>query len=283
MLYISTTSIINNKNLFTVLERYNKLGIRSIELGSVHNYISDFKPLFKFQKDNDINFIIHGFFPPLKEKFFINLSSQNEKILKKSIDSCKKSVEICRKLNSSIYTTHSGFSRDIIPNKKMKYGIGIASKEYDKEIILNTLNKSITEICDYANNYDIKIAIETMNSDRKMTIMDNPIIIDSFFKNIKLKNLFLLFDTGHMKANSVSLNFDFKEAVKKLKKYIIALHLQDNTNNGEDEHLPIKNTEILDLFGRDFLKDKYITLEGQNNWTEKDILDSRKLVEDYIS
>ena len=283
MLYISTTSIINNKNLFTVLERYNKLGIRSIELGSVHNYISDFKPLFKFQKDNDINFIIHGFFPPLKEKFFINLSSQNGKILKKSIDSCKKSVEMCRKLNSSIYTTHSGFSRDIIPNKKMKYGIGIASKEYDKEIILNTLNKSITEICDYANNYDIKIAIETMNSDRKMTIMDNPIIIDSFFKNIKLKNLFLLFDTGHMKANSVSLNFDFKEAVKKLKKYIIALHLQDNTNNGEDEHLPIKNTEILDLFGKDFLKDKYITLEGQNNWTEKDILDSRKLVEGYIS
>jgi len=283
MLYISTTSITNNKDLFNVLERYNKLGIKNIELGSVHNYISDFKPLFKFQKDNDINFIIHGFFPPLKEKFFINLSSQNEKILKKSIDSCKKSVEICRKLNSSIYTTHSGFSRDIISNKKMKYGIGIASKEYDKEIILNTLNKSITEICDYANNYDIKIAIETMNSDRKMTIMDNPIIIDSFFKNIKLKNLFLLFDTGHMKANSVKLNFDFKEAVKKLKKYIIALHLQDNTNNGEDEHLPIKNTEILDLFGKDFLKDKYITLEGQNNWTEKDILDSRKLVEGYIS
>jgi len=283
MLYISTCSIIGNKELFSVLDRYNKLGIKNIELGSVHNHISDFKPLFKFQKDNGIKFIIHGFFPPLKKPFFINLSSQKEDMLKKSIKFCKDSVDMCRKLNSDIYTTHSGFSKEIAYDKKMKYRIRIYPKEYSKESILNTLEESTAEICDYASNYDIKIAIETMNSDRNMTIMDNPLVIGDFFKKNKLKNLFLLFDTGHMKVNSLLLNFDFKESVKKLKKYIIALHLQDNTGKGTDEHLPIKNTEILDCFGKEFLKDKYITLEGQNNWNEQDILNSRKLAENYIS
>ena len=75
MLYVSTNSIVNNKNLFSVLNRYNKLGIKNIELGSVHNYISDFKPLFKFQKDNGANFVIHGFFPPTKgERLMINFT-----------------------------------------------------------------------------------------------------------------------------------------------------------------------------------------------------------------
>ncbi len=282
MIYVSTTSIINNKDLFSVLERYNKLGIRDIELGSVHNFIKDFSPLFKFQKDNDINFIIHGFFPPSKENFFLNLSSQNEKILKKSIDFCKNSIDMCRKLNSDIYTTHCGFNKEVVFNKNYKHCIKIISEKHEDSVILKTLKKSITEICDYANNYDIKIAIETMNNEDNATLMDNPIIISKFFKN-NIKNLFLLFDTGHMKANSVLLKFNFKDSVKKLKKYVIALHLQDNKGKGSDHHLPIKNNNILDLFGKKFLKNKYITLEGQNNWTEKDILDSKKLVENYIS
>lgn len=283
MLYISTTSIVNNKDLFNVLERYNKLGIKNIELGSVHKYIPDFRPLFKFQKDNDINFIIHGFFPPLKKTFFVNLSSQNKKILKESIEFSKNSIEMCRKLNSNLYTTHSGFSKEIKYNNKMKYNVEIISKEHDKDLIIDTLKESVTEICDYANSYNIKIAIETMNGYEEATIMDNPPTINDFFKDIKLKNLYLLFDTGHMKANSVTLNFNFKESIEKLKKYIIALHLQDNKGKGEDEHLPIKNTEILDCFGKEFLKDKYLTLEGQNNWKEKDILESKQIVENYLS
>src|SRR3989338_8781908 len=129
MLYISTTSIISNKDLFSVLDRYSKLGIKNIELGSVHIFFSDFKPLFKFQKDNDIDFIIHGFFPPLKDPFFINISSQNKKILKKSIEFSKNSIDMCRKLNSDIYTTHSGFSKEVKYNNKMKYNCEIISKE----------------------------------------------------------------------------------------------------------------------------------------------------------
>lgn len=281
MIFVSTTSIINNKDLFNVLDRYNKLGIKNIELGSVHNYIKDFKPLFKFQKDNDIKFTIHGFFPPVKEIFFINITSQNEKTLKKSIGFCKNSIDMCRKLNADIYTTHSGFTHEIA-NKPINGKVAPITKEkYSKKTLFNTLSNSLTEICDYANNYNIKIAIETMYAS-DATLMNNAKTFLKFFKNHKLKNLGILFDTGHMKSNSFIQNFNFKESVEKLKKHIIALHLQDNTGKGADEHLPIKNTEILDCFGKDFLKNKYITLEGQNKWTEQDILESKKIVEHYL-
>lgn len=280
MVYISTTSIINNKELFSVLNRYVDLGIKNIELGSVHNLIKE-PLLFKFQKENNINFIIHGFFPPSKNPFFINLSSQNEKILKKSVEFCKNSIEVCRKLNSDIYTTHPGFNKEVTYNHNKAGGVEIISKEHDKELVINTSKRTITEICDYAQNYDIKIAIETMYNGESATLMHNPKTFIEFFKG-NIKNLGILFDTGHMKANSVNLNFDLKESIEKLKRYIIALHLQENTNKGIDEHLPIKNTELLDLFGKDFLKNKYLTLEGQNNWTEQDILDSKILVEKYL-
>lgn len=282
MIYVSTTSIINNKDLFNVLGRYNKLGIRNIELGSVHNYISNFSALFKFQKDNDINFIIHSFFPPSKKPFFINLSSQNKKNLKKSIEFSKNAIEMCRKLNSDFYSTHSGFNKEIVFDKNYTNSIKIISEKYEDTIILETLKKSITEICDYANNYNIKIAIETMHHGNNATIMNNPAIFIIFFKNIKLKNLGLLYDVGHMEANSFILKFDFKESIEKLKKKIITLHLNMNMNE-KDDHLPIKDTKVLDLFGKDFLKNKYLTLEGQRNWTEQNILDSKKLVENYLS
>ncbi|MBI4149662.1 sugar phosphate isomerase/epimerase [Candidatus Woesearchaeota archaeon] len=273
MPFISTCSITSNRDFYGVLERYGKLGIADIELGSAHQYIGGLSRLFRFQKEHSANFVIHAFFPPLKKPFFVNFSSQDEAVRKKSIAIAKNAVDLCRKLDAKLHTTHSGFWCDVGKGGKP------LSAKCTKEQAEQALQESLIEVCDYAQRAEVEIAIETMLEHSYFYHADAFIPL---LKSLKLKNLSVLLDTGHLKASCTRHHLDFKEQLRKLKPHIKAMHLQENSGKGIDEHLPITNTEMLERLGKPFLQKIAITLEGQNNWTAEQILKGKQIVDEYL-
>ena len=157
MIYTSTSCLKSSKNILRVLNEYEKLGIENVELGSVHSYFN-IKELKKF----DFNYTIHNYFPPPKIPFNFNLASQDKKIKKNSISLAKKAIDLCRKIDSSLYTFHAGFVESLPHKMVVETTYDVVSHCLDSLHSKKATEKSI-EYCNEAiellrnkkNNFDL--------------------------------------------------------------------------------------------------------------------------------
>jgi len=276
MIFISTSCLKGENSKFTpdvfkVLEVYKELGIRNIELGAAHNFIKNIKPLFEYQKQTDSGFIIHGFFPPLKTKFMINPASQNQKQLENTIRIAKNAIELCRKLDSELYSLHSGLVADVNFDDNP-----ISEIISEKKATENTIN-SLNIICDYASRYNVKIAIENLWG---LSPLKNQNDFLNFLKEANQKNLGLLIDLGHLNISSKHNGFDKKSFIKKLQKHALEIHVHENDGT-KDTHQKITNKNILADFDKDIIKKIAVTLEVQR-LNKEEILQQKQFLEEAV-
>lgn len=271
------------RELFRVLDTYEKLGIRNIELGSMHPEIKDLSPLLKYKQKKDFTFIVHGFFPPAGKPFFINLASQNPARLKESIDFTSKAIDFCRRIDAKLYGLHSGYLVDWQEDSPY-VNRQFSDEIYDKEKAFKTLEENVYLLTDYASKYGIKLALENnggMTSKGKVvSMMHNDKDFLRLFDKVKAKNLGMLIDIGHLKTASKMFNFSYSNAIKKLQKKTFELHVHQN-NGTKDEHKPLTDTKWLDDFDKSVLKKACVTIESSNMKADE-IKDKILLLESYI-
>lgn len=280
MVYISTSCLKREnskftKDVFRVLEIYKRYNIKNIELGSVHSYVKDLTKIKKYQKENEVNFIIHGFFPPSKKPFFLNFASKNKDVLRKSMKVAKNAIELCNELNSNIYSIHGGFYCDVdikgnAISKRIPYGEAI-------EIAA----ESFSEICDYASNYNIKVAVENMAGILKDAIFINYNDFNNLFKKLNVRNFGILFDIGHAAVTKIRYGIDTKEIIDKLKNKIFEIHINKSVGE-EDTHLNIDSPDLLKDFDKDTLKKVVLTLEA-TNLRPNEILKGKEIIEKALT
>ncbi len=270
MIFVSTSCLKIGKNeerdLFRVLETYRKLGIKNIELGSMHPEIRDFSPLFRFKKKVDVNFIVHGFFPPAKNPFFINLASQNNERLRASMDFVRNSIDFCRKIDAKIYSMHGGYLFDWSENFP-KGSRTILPGVFDHDSAFEGLMKNVQVVADYASENGIKIAIENCGvveyKGKVMSLLHDKEEFKTLFKHVRNKNLGLLIDTGHLRKSSNRLGFSYSGFIKAMQNKVFELHVHQN-NGKEDQHLPLKDASWLKDFDKSALKKAAVTIEAMN-------------------
>jgi sugar phosphate isomerase/epimerase len=137
MIYISSSCVKHKKIKNTVQELVDN-GFKNIELSGGTEYYNDFEDdLLKLQKEYNLNYLCHNYFPPPKEHFVLNLASLNDNIHRKSFEHVLKSIDLSSKLGSKKLGIHAGFFIDIKTNE---IGKKITKdKLYDKK-------KSLTSI-----------------------------------------------------------------------------------------------------------------------------------------
>jgi len=278
MIFVSTACLKGSDSRFTrnlsyVLDIYKRLGIKNIELGSVHEKINDFTPLFRYKKENNANFIIHGFFPPTDAKFMMNLASQNSRILKGTIAIAKNGIEMCNKLDSNLYSMHAGHCADVFVNQSKCKKIISADKAI--EISANSLGI----LCDYAKKLDVKIAVENSNGFTENTFNYSIESFNEIFRKVSSRNLGVLIDIGHLNMAAKHFGFDKKDFIKKLQSKVLELHCHEN-HGMKDEHLNVKNKDLLNSFDKDVLKKIAVTLEA--NWLDENGIKEGKLILEKI-
>ena len=132
-----STGLMPNKSGFDAINYYSKNGINSIELSGGRFLKNQIKKILLLKK-NYFKFQVHNYFPPPQKEFILNLASDNNMILKQSINHVKNSIVISRKLKSNYYSFHAGFLCDINPQdlgkriKKKK----LNSREICKKIFI---------------------------------------------------------------------------------------------------------------------------------------------------
>jgi len=281
-IYISTT-VFRNKDLKNILETCLKHGFTNIELGSNVNYSNAYHDLLLKFSNTPMRFLLHGYFPRPKDDFVLNLASNNEEILQKSIQHCKHTIDLSAKLKAPFYSIHAGYAFNASPDDLGHPLLKLPRIPYQQAY--KTLQTSMSELCEYAQKVKVRLAIENnvvtnFNlEDGKNTVL---LIADEleavkFNELVCSPNLFYLIDLGHLKITSTSLGFDISHYLKKILPFTLAFHLSDN-NSMEDQHLSFnKEAWFKDIVRRN--KDKFFILEAQNLETKQ----IRECYEDLVT
>lgn len=272
MIFVSTTSLENHSDAIETVQRLVDNGIFNIELGADHEYFEDTNKIIEMKKEFGLNYTLHTFFPPAKDKFMLNIGSGNEKILKRSLEIIKNSMDFCRKADAKLYSIHSGYKGEIDGSGQM------LSKPIKFERFMETVKQSAAEISDYGKDYGFKIALENQPPENEASPFTKPSKILDMIKELNLKNLGLLIDIGHLKFAAAKEGFDKNKEIEKVKDYILGMHVHDNDET-HDMHNLLTNPMGLDHIPKDILKNKAVILEGFGNWSIEDIKKGISVIE----
>lgn len=234
--YVSTSCLANESNVFDVLEAYSPAGLRRVELGSRHEY---FAPLSAadFRQFN-FNYLVHNCFPPPEKPIILNLASQNSAILKESLLHMKRAIDFCHSLDIQLFTFHAGFCLD--PDDKLRFP---REHPFDYDTSFNTFVESVNEINRYAQDRGIRLAVENnVLAERNLVNRYNQFLLlcraeefERLWDRVSSANVGMLLDLGHLKVSSHWLQFDRYEFVDRIKDRVFAFHLHDNDGK-VDEH-----------------------------------------------
>ncbi|MGE7769398.1 sugar phosphate isomerase/epimerase family protein [Viridibacillus arvi] len=265
-IYVSTSALKNPFNLEEVLKKYYNLGIRNIELGSSHDYVENVKEIL--EKYDDVNFVIHNYFPPKKETLALNIASTDLEIRQQSIAHAKEAIDLCVQLKAPIYSIHAGMLVDpqkIEFFKGFTFTEGLYSEELYEEVFKNLID-SCNQINEYAKERSIKFAVETSGghpSKFDYLLMTKINEFKRLFEVIDDDNFGVLLDIGHYNLSTYLYEKqDLIEFIQLFKRKIFQIHIHHN-DGSDDQHLPptARELELLKLVGNNTL----IVLESMKN------------------
>jgi sugar phosphate isomerase/epimerase len=237
--YYSTSCLIKNHTYLEILDIYDKLKIKNVELGVCLDYNIDVTEL---TRKFSFNYIVHQLFPPPKEPFVLNLASENREILNKSLEQIKRSIDFCAKSDIPLLSFHSGFRSD--PDSYFKFNF---TKILDYKTSFDIFKNSLKNILEYATVKNIKIAIENnvlseynlIEGKNKLLLMCELWEYERLFEDIDTNNFGLILDLGHLKVTANLLRFDASTFIRSLRRKIFAVHIHEN-NASLDEHTCVK-------------------------------------------
>lgn len=218
------------------------VGLKNIELSG-----GAFSDLYEAEIESiypQANLRIHNYFPPPKIPFVFNLASTDKYIKKISYAHVENAIRIAAKYGKKIYSFHAGFR----VNPKVEE-LGRELRRYnllDRNSALEVFGESISDLSDYAKQYDVMLLIENnvIGSKNFKVYQEDPLLLTSpdeisnFMKNVP-SNVRLLVDLAHLYVSSKTLGFNAVEAHNQISHWIKAYHLSEN-NGLEDLNLPVE-------------------------------------------
>lgn len=264
-IYVST-GVFKTKELEEILELAVNHDIRNIELSSGMNYNKDTIKIIQSAK-NDFNFLIHNYFPSPKEPFALNLASLDDKIRIASMELCKQAVRIAYSLDSEFYSVHSGFTFDSV-GKELGNKDQIKLKRIPMEFAKDQFVANLCELCEYANQYNIKIAIEN-NVLAEFAAKESELYLgvttddfEEILSRVNHHNLYILLDLAHAKVSNTFLKFDLNDMINRLQERILAVHISEN-DGCFDQNIKLSRGSNLVPYIK-MLNNKSLILESYN-------------------
>lgn len=266
-IYISSNAF-SDKSIDKILNFCADYGIEHLELGSGVAHDPDARKKI-VAAAGTIKIILHNYIPAPQIPFVLNLSSQDREALKKSKNLVLEALEISSEIKAPFFAVHSGFSYFAEPG--FLGGRQSHLKHFPMAEAEKIFEESIFELADKAKTLEVKLLIENnviprsnlINGENRSYLVadtDNSLYFLKKFENLSIG---LLLDTGHLQVSARALGFDKNDYVRKLSKYVSAIHTSENDSES-DQHLPLRPDswalEAIEMF-----PDKTVTLEVNND------------------
>ena len=262
MIYVSSSCV----KAKTIKEAVNTLlskGFKNIELSGGTEYYAELESdLININQDENVNFLLHNYFPPPTSHFVLNLASLNDEIYQKSIDHYKKALDLSNRLDSEKFGLHAGF---LIDPKINELGKSINNQiMYDRSKSIDRFCSGLEILNAYTSNTKIYVENNVFSKANKIKFESNPFLFTDFngYKELSDKIDFnVLLDVAHLKVSSNSLSLSFTDQFKKLSTKSDYIHISDNDGISDLNNSVIKESEMFNILSTINFENKIITLE----------------------
>lgn len=254
------------------------LGFLNIELsGRAVFYEGLEQDLLGLKEKHKINFLIHGYFPPPRKQFIMNISSRNREERENSFRLVKEAVRLTKLLGSGLYTIHSGYNGPVC-EKGGRFHESTQLKEgWDRRATKKDFYEAVDLLLKQTADNGIKIGIENLFPlGRAHSFLENgEDIVEFLDRYSNVKNIGLLLDMGHLNVASNIMGFNKFRVVDKLfakhSKRIFEIHISEN--NGERDYHRISETRSwqIDVLSRNkrILRDMPMVFEWHDSASKK--------------
>lgn len=243
-IYVSTTFARLHSPITEVLASLAERGITKVELGSIHCY----EPELDIKlKQLDMQYLVHNYFPPPQDNFVSNIASLSDEIRTRSLEHSKSSISFCRKIGAPLYTFHPGFMTDPIgeshSTENYDFRFSEASSETLEEIYeicFRNFLASTRQLCQYAKDEGIALAIETQGSlsQSNQLFLQRPAEFQRLMEIFSPAEIGINLNIGHLNLAARAFDFDRFEFVNQIADYIVAMELSHNEGQ-KDDHAPL--------------------------------------------
>lgn len=155
--FISTLNFSSDsrEKLSNLLPRMKDVGLKNIEISSLHPYEEDLKDLLvEFSKKYKLSILLHNFAPPTSESFLLNLCSKNDFLRLRVKRFVKRQIDLTKKLGGDYFSFHAGF--------RVKYRGGTHDYKYriSDEKAMNMFIHELRELLEYAEEKKVHLGVE---------------------------------------------------------------------------------------------------------------------------
>ena len=269
-IFIST----GGKRNLTAIQAANNfwdMGIKGIELSGGKYFENPINNVIELDKKG-INLQIHNYFPVPKDSFVLNLASDNNHIIERSIEHCKGSIKLASQLKNKRFSVHAGFCCDPNVNRLGRPFEIINTIDHNKYFEMFVTN--IIELKKYSDSLNVDLYIENNVVIRENIYQGKSVLLCTEMSEMKklkeLTGIKLLIDTGHLIVSSKSLGLEEDHQMYLASEISDAYHISSN-NRLRDQNQAI-STDI-DLLKKISKNVDFHTLEVYSN--------DNKLIKDY--
>lgn len=282
MIYVSSTCV-RQHNIADVIRRLAGAGIRNIELSGGTDYYDGIeREIGRLQREYNLRYACHAYFPPPEEPFVVNLASCNDRIYKQSVGHYVNCIEMLKRLHCGVLSIHAGFMVEIGVEEVGNRLNG--SIIYDEEKAYDRFCCAYEHIAGLCADSGIALYLENnvLNAENyRQFAFQNHMMMTDYRSIMKMKEQIefnLLLDLGHLYVSANTLGLDYAKECEKLSAYVKWLHMSEN-GGILDEHKPLqRDSAVLSEFRKIYTPCINVTLETVGSMEE--ILSSVEMTEE---
>lgn len=212
------------------------------------------------------------------------ISATDESCRQEGVMSIRRSIDLARQLDARTIVVHAG---NVHPNRALedrlralyKNGQGdsaeyqnlhqelIATRQKFAPVGLDTVKRSLSELLDYAGQFDIQLGLENRYHYLEFPSPDE---LEELFSQAGPERLGFIYDVGHAQALSRLGFFPYDEWLKRFASRIIGVHLHD-VNGLEDHHIPGQGEVDFSEIAGYLPKAAFRTFEFQGHHTQEQV------------
>lgn len=238
--FLSTTFAPVGTAVTTLLPRLAELGIRGVELGSIHcpePGLMDALNRFRFR------YLVHNFFPPTHDRFVVNIASGSNEIRARSLDHAKACIRFSRGISAELYTFHPGFVVD--PDSESRspgsfdFEFGPSRGKLPTSVYEEAFDRFLEgcrTLARYAAEHNVALAVESQGSrsEPDRLLLQRPeefmVVMQEFAPGEIDFNLNL----GHLPLASITFGFDRERLARAVASRTVALEVSHNEGLADD-------------------------------------------------
>ena len=248
-LYISTNCF-KDRSPAGILTTVQESRWTHVEFSAIRASPEEAISLCRQLRSQNVQTLLHNYFPPPEEPFLLNLASLDSHLLGQSLRHCEEAILLSAELGAPFFAAHAGFLTDPPPfllgdpDGLRRFCRERRTSGSEKEAN-DIFRESVKRLTEFAVRHGVRFLIENHvveegldpDTARSLLLCLEAAEFCELAKEIGEQSFGILLDAGHLRCTYRALGFSMEQFCTAVSPWIQSFHLSEN-DGLRDRHQP---------------------------------------------